>query len=45
MSLRIRERFELKSARIPAERYAQFRELCRQVDETQARYCEVEVKP
>ena len=43
--LRIRERFELKNARIPAERYARFRELCRVVDETQARFCEVEVKP
>jgi hypothetical protein len=43
--LRIRERFELKGARIPAERYAPFRELCRVVDETQARFCAVEVKP
>jgi hypothetical protein len=33
--LRIRERFELRAARIPASRYAAFRELCRIVDQTQ----------
>ncbi len=33
--LRIRERFELRATRIPAARYAAFRELCRIVDQTQ----------
>ena len=34
-TLRIQERFELKSARIPPERYAAFRELCRTADEAE----------
>jgi hypothetical protein len=33
--LRVHERFELRSARVPAARYAAYRELCRIVDQTQ----------
>ena len=36
--LRIEERFEIRTHRIPADRYAAFRELCRTVDETQDGY-------
>ncbi|MFT7677539.1 MAG: tetratricopeptide (TPR) repeat protein/transglutaminase-like putative cysteine protease [Planctomycetota bacterium] len=43
--VRIVERFELKTHRIPAERYAAFRELSRAVDQAQAVNVEVEVKP
>lgn len=39
------ERFELKTHRVPAERYAAFRELARAVDQAQALNVEVEVKP
>jgi len=43
--VRIHERFELKTHRIPPDRYGPFRELCRQVDVVQESYLQVEVKP
>lgn len=45
LGVRIVERFELKTHRVPAERYAAFRELARAVDQAQAVNVEVEVKP
>ena len=43
--VRIRELLELKTHRIPAERYAELREACRQVDAVQESFLQVEVKP
>jgi hypothetical protein len=41
----VRESFVLKTQRVPPQRYARFRELCRTVDETQQRWIAVEVRP
>jgi len=43
--VRIRELLELKTHRIPAERYTELREACRQVDAVQESFLQVEVKP
>ena len=43
--VRIREFLELKTRRIAAERYAELREACRQVDAVQESFLQVEVKP
>jgi len=40
--LRVRECFTLKTHRVPRERYAEFRDLCRRVDSAQAAFLKVE---
>ena len=44
-TLRIEESFELRTHRIPAERYAEFRTLCRTVDEIQDSFLLLTPKP
>ena len=43
--LRVLERFEQLTHRIPAERYDRFRDMCRQVDASQDRYLELVLAP
>ena len=45
VGLRIRERYEMLTHRIPVERYPAFRALCRVIDNSQDRYLEITPPP